>query len=66
MNNKPISLGSKYVMKPGATYHDVCQGMRLDESELEIGLLALEIMNGPEHLNPLFSSYDAKNQYIHS
>ena len=64
--NKPISLGSKYVMKPGATYHDICEAMRLDDSEIEFGLLALEIINGPERLNTLFSSYDTKHQYINS
>lgn len=64
--NKPISLGSKYVMKPGATYYDICEAMRLDESEIETGLIALEIINGPQHLNPLFASHDTKHQYINS
>lgn len=48
MMNKPIPLGSKYLMEPGATYRDICIGMRLDESEIEAGILALEIINGPE------------------
>lgn len=46
--NKPIPLGSKYLMEPGATYRDICEGMRLDESEIEAGIIAMEIINGPE------------------
>ena len=68
MINKPISLGSRYVMKPGASYYDICQAMRLDESEIEVGLLALQIINGPEqlHVNSAFAAYVTENQYTHS
>jgi hypothetical protein len=45
---KPVLLGTKYIMKPGMTYRDICDLMRLDESEVAAGLLALELLNGPE------------------
>jgi hypothetical protein len=45
---KPILFGTKYIMKPGMTYRDICEAMRLDESEMEAGILALEMLNGPE------------------
>ena len=46
---KPILFGSKYIMKPGMTYRDICLAMRLDDSEIEAGILALELLNGPEY-----------------
>ncbi len=45
---KPIPFGADYIMKPGMTYRDICIGMRLDESEIEAGIKALELLNGPE------------------
>jgi hypothetical protein len=48
MIEKPILFGTKYIMKPGMTYYDICVGMRLDESEIPAGILALELLNGPE------------------
>jgi hypothetical protein len=45
---KPIPFGAKYIMKPGMTYRDICIGMRLDDSEIEAGILALRLINGPE------------------
>jgi hypothetical protein len=45
---KPILFGTKYIMKPGMTYRDICEAMRLDETEMEAGILALEMLNGPE------------------
>jgi hypothetical protein len=45
---KPIPFNSTYIMKPGMSYRDVCVGMRLDESEIEAGILALELLNGPD------------------
>ncbi|NET71282.1 MAG: hypothetical protein F6K62_10245 [Sphaerospermopsis sp. SIO1G2] len=47
---KPIAYGTDYIMKPGMTYRDICIGMRLEESEIEAGILALEVLNGPEEL----------------
>lgn len=45
---KPIPFNTEYIMRPGMTYRDICRGMRLDESEIEAGILALELLNGPE------------------
>lgn len=45
---KPIPFGAEYIMRPGMTYRDVCLGMRLEEHEIEAGILALELLNGPE------------------
>jgi hypothetical protein len=45
---KPIPFDSVYIMKPGMSYRDVCLGMRLDESEIEAGIKALELLNGPD------------------
>ena len=55
---KPILFGTKYIMKPGMTYRDICEGMRLDESEMEAGILALELLNGPEQKQNEMSSND--------
>ena len=60
---KPILFGSKYIMKPGMTYRDICLAMRLDDSEMEAGVLALELLNGPEaqgipHLKPELAHHD--------
>jgi hypothetical protein len=66
MNYKPISLGSRYVMKPGASYYDICQAMRLDESEIPVGLLALQIINGPEYVTPTLSAHAPEHQYFNS
>jgi hypothetical protein len=45
---KPIPFDSVYIMKSGMSYHDVCLGMRLDDSEIEAGIKALELLNGPD------------------
>ncbi len=45
---KPILFGSKYIMRPGMTYREICLAMRLEDSEMEAGMLALELLNGPE------------------
>ena len=57
--NKPIPLGAKYLMEPGATYRDICEGMRLDESQIEAGLIALELINGPEEMHSISRYYEA-------
>ncbi|TAE83628.1 MAG: hypothetical protein EAZ74_04465 [Alphaproteobacteria bacterium] len=53
---KPIPFGAKYIMKPGMTYRDICIGMRLDDTEIEAGILALRLINGPEESSHLSSS----------
>lgn len=59
---KPILFGSKYIMKPGMTYRDICIAMRLNDEEIEAGMLALELLNGPElagtHLTTEMAHYD--------
>ena len=59
---KPILFGSKYIMKPGMTYRDICVAMRLEDSEIEAGMLALELLNGPEligaHLTTEIAQHD--------
>ncbi len=52
---KPIPFGATYLMKPGMTYRDICVGMRLDESEIDAGILALALLNGPQ--KPVTETY---------